>query len=188
MTRFISILLCLFLFAPTAFAETVKLKASSTWTSDAPAEKIVGSAKGKAVLKMNGDDLNSLNGNIDIFVKTMRSGNKTRDEHLRSATWLDMEKYPKITFTIESVKVTEKGDKSNKVSVSGQISIHGVSKPLSTTADVMIIGSGDKRKVKITTEFNVQLGDFNIQGKKGLVGKKVGKSIKVETTLKGIIA
>ena len=187
MIRFVSILMCLFLFAPAAFAETVKLKASSTWTSDAPGEKIIGSAKGKAVLKMNGDDLSSLKGEIDIYVKTMRSGNETRDKHLRSATWLDMEKYPKITFAIKSVNILEKGDKSNKVGVSGQISIHGVSKPLSTTAKVVIIGYGGKRKMKITTDFDVKLGDFNIQGKKGIVGKKVGKSIKVETTLKGII-
>ena len=200
--RLLSVMLCVSLFAPTVFAESVvKLKASTVWISDAPGEKIEGSAKGFAKLTMSGEDFSTLSGDILMSVKSMRTGNKTRDEHLKSPTWLDAETYPKITFSIAEVKI----DKSSKeqrehqghdgqiehslhtASVTGQISIHGVSKPLTASADIDTFTVNGKRRLKITTKFAVKLDDFSIKGKDGIVGKKVGESIAIETTLKGII-
>ena len=194
--------MCVSLFAPTVFAESVvKLKASTVWISDAPGEKIEGSAKGFAKLTINGEDFSTLKGDILMSVKSMRTGNKTRDDHLKSPTWLDAEAYPKIIFSIAEVKI----DKSSKelrerkghdgqiehilhtASVTGQIMIHGVSKPLTASADIDTFAINGKRMLKITTKFAVKLADFSIKGKEGIIGKKVGESIAIETALKGII-
>ena len=183
----------------TAPTQTVKLKAKSIWTSTAPMETIKGSAKGKAKLTMSNGDFSTLTGDIVIKVKSMRSGNKTRDEHLKSAQWLDEANHPKIIFSIAKVEVgkvtSEKrthGDQEvehqmHEVIASGQVSIHGVSQPLTASAVIDAFATNSKKKVKISTQFKVTLNDFNIKGKEGLVGDKVGESIDIEAVLKGII-
>ena len=185
--RLFSLVMCTFLFTPAVFAETVQLKAKAQWVSEAPVEKITGSAKGRATLTMNGDDFSTLKGDIVFKVGSMKSGNDTRDKHLRSAQWLDAATYPDITFSVESVEVTADTEKGKKVKVSGSISIHGVSQPLSTDAIIKTLEKDGKKKIMIKTKFEVELGKFNIEGKKGIVGKKVGKTIQIKTTLKGLI-
>jgi len=39
--------------------------------------------------------------------------------------------------------------------------------------------------VKVTTAFNISLDDYAVEGKKGIVGNKVGKQIAVTVKLKG---
>lgn len=185
--RLIAFLLSLGLMAPTVFAETIKLKAKSKWISEAPVEKIVGSAQGKASLSITGVDFGTLKGDIVIPVASMKSGNDMRDEHLRGAEWLEADKHPNITFTIESVTVGEQNDKGQKVKVAGKITIHGVTQALNADAEIKMIEKGGKKKVKIKTKFIVELGQFNIAGKKGVVGNKVGEKIDVSTTLVGEI-
>jgi polyisoprenoid-binding protein YceI len=75
----------------------------------------------------------------------------------------------------------------HEVIASGQVSIHGVSQPLTASAVIDAFETNSKKKVKISTQFKVTLNDFKIKGKEGLVGDKVGESIDIETVLKGII-
>ncbi|HEY5781676.1 MAG TPA: YceI family protein [Lysobacter sp.] len=58
------------------------------------------------------------------------------DEHLRSADFFDAEKYPTITF--KSTKVEAAGDK--KLRVFGELTVHGVTKPVVLDTTINKIG------------------------------------------------
>jgi len=155
------------------------------WISDAPVEKIIGTADGKASLTVDFADLSTLKGTFTVAVKSMKTGNEKRDSHLMGTTWLDAEAHPEITFVIKSIKVGEAptGDavKTATVEATGDFTCHGKTKAI--TAPVTLKWKG--KKVKISTVFEVSLDDYGIEGKSGIVGNKVGKTIAVNATFKG---
>lgn len=79
-------------------------------------------------------------GNSKVDVTIPLAGLDTRvakfDEHLRSADFFDAEKYPTITF--KSTKVEAAGDK--KLRVFGDLTVHGVTKPVVLDTTVNKIG------------------------------------------------
>ena len=62
---------------------------------------------------------------IDIDAKSINTAIQARDEHLRSADFFDVARYPKITFT--SREVRRDGD---RVVVRGALAMHGVTRDL----------------------------------------------------------
>ena len=62
---------------------------------------------------------------LDIDAKSINTAVASRDEHLRSADFFDVGKYPKITFT--STDVRKEGD---RLLVRGTLLMHGVSRDL----------------------------------------------------------
>jgi polyisoprenoid-binding protein YceI len=77
-------------------------------------------------------DLTRSHAEITIDAATVDTGNEQRDADLRSANFLDVEKYPTITF--KSTRVAVAGDEYR---VFGDLTIHGVT-----------------REVVLDTEFN----------------------------------
>ncbi|GAA2093485.1 YceI family protein [Streptomyces albiaxialis] len=61
---------------------------------------------------------------ITIDASSIDTGNRTRDEHLKSADFLDVERYPYLHFA--SSKLTHKG--GSKWTVQGTLTLHGVSR------------------------------------------------------------
>ena len=62
---------------------------------------------------------------LDIEAKPINTANGTRDEHLRTADFFDVAKFPKITFVSSAVK-----REGEKVLVHGTLQMHGVSREL----------------------------------------------------------
>lgn len=169
-----------------AQADPAALKGKIKWISEAPVEKIVGTAEGTAALTVDLADLSTLKGTLNVAVGSMMSGNEKRDGHLKSADWLDAAKHPNISFAIETVKVveTKKNDKGitvAKLEVAGKFTLHGVTTALTTQAKVKVKG----QKMKIKTKFTIKLDDYQIKGRDGIVGKKVGSTIEIEASFKG---
>ena len=61
-----------------------------------------------------------------IDVTTIGTGADDRDNHLKSAEFFDAEKFPTITFKSTTVEAKGKGE----FSVTGDLSLHGVTKPV----------------------------------------------------------
>jgi polyisoprenoid-binding protein YceI len=163
------------------------------WLSDAPMEKIKGSAEGvSGSFTIDPKNLSTIRGTISAKVSTMKTGNGTRDGHLKSASWLDAAKYPSITFTINSVSnVRANGNKATGTA-NGTFTMHGVSKQMSIPFELTYIDESDKTRkraegdlVMISASFKVSLKDYNVQGAKGMVGSKVGETIAIEAKLYG---
>lgn len=86
---------------------------------------------------LNGDpeNLTEATINFTIDASTIDTGNKDRDDHLRSADFFEVEKYPNITF--KSTKIEKNDDKYN---VTGDMTIRDTTK--SVTFETEYLGSG----------------------------------------------
>jgi polyisoprenoid-binding protein YceI len=65
-----------------------------------------------------------------VPVATVSTGDTQRDEHLKGPEFFDAEKYPTLSF--KSTKVERKGD---AYEVTGDLTIHGVTKPVTFAVD-----------------------------------------------------
>jgi polyisoprenoid-binding protein YceI len=95
----------------------------ATFFSTAPLEDITGMSTdvwGNVSFDVE-DITNTLEGKVKISTASLESGIDLRDEHIRSADWLNAEEYPEITFNIKDVKNVKEIDGSNiKVTVIGE--------------------------------------------------------------------
>lgn len=96
---------------------------------------------------------------------------KKRDEHLQAPDYFNAKQYPAITFKSTSVKKVS----DNKLDVTGDLTLHGVTK--SIVVPVAIIGKGEFPKgtgrIGIEATFSVKLSDYKIQGDPKSVGDEV---------------
>ena len=137
------------------------------------------------------EDLTTLRGTISLSTTSLKTGIDLRDEHLRSANWLNADSYPIITFAIKSVNNIESVE-SNKLTakVTGDFTAHGVTKEI--TADVTMTyldeseqtqkrAPGDLLGVQAT--FNITLSDYEVDNM--VLGQKVSDSIEVGVNIVG---
>lgn len=94
-------------------------------------------------------------------VASINTDIEARDNHLRSADFFDVEKYPTLTFQSTSLKKESK----NKGKLYGNLTFHGVTKPV--VLDVQYFGSvinsmnnADTAGFQITGE--IKRSDFNL--------------------------
>ena len=84
-----------------------------------------------------------------------------RDNHLRSADFFEVEKYPTMTFKSTSIKKVSK----DKYKLSGNLTLHGITKPV--TMDLWYRGTNEDAKSKSSTSGfqltgTLKRSDFNI--------------------------
>lgn len=70
---------------------------------------------------------------LTIMAASIDTKNADRDGHLTSAEFLDVEAFPTITFT--STSVAQKSD--SEFDVTGDLTIHGVTKPVTITWELI---------------------------------------------------
>lgn len=75
-----------------------------------------------------------------IKAASINTDNERRDGHLRNPDFFDVEKYPEITF--KSDKVVAKGKED--FDVHGQLTMHGVTKPVVLPVKLLGVGKGRK--------------------------------------------
>lgn len=103
-----------------------------------------------------------------------------RDKHLRSPDFFDAAKYPTITF--KSTKVEKAGE--GKLKVTGDLTIHGVTKPVvlavdGPTAAIKDPWGNTRRGIAASTTINRR--DFGLTwGKMVEAGPVVGDEVKIE--------
>ena len=115
-----------------------------------------------------------------IPVDTIDTREQKRDGHLKSPDFLDVAKFPNITFKATKVSPGVGG----KLSIEGILTIHGVSKPVVLDAEITpeIKGMGGKvsRGVSATTKINRK--DFGLTWNKALEsgGVLVGDEVTIQ--------
>jgi polyisoprenoid-binding protein YceI len=73
--------------------------------------------------------LSSIEATLDV--STLDTGEPQRDEHLKSPDFLELKKYPTITF--KSTQVERKGE--DAYAVTGDLTIHGVTRPVTLSVE-----------------------------------------------------
>src|SRR5437764_6806794 len=73
--------------------------------TDAPLESINGTASGiSGKVTFDPQDPGAVKGKIVVATSSMHLGNPMQKEHLHGANWMDVTKYPEITFEVVSAK------------------------------------------------------------------------------------
>jgi len=111
--------------------------------------------------------------NVDVTINTasIRTHNERRDSDLRSSYFLEIEKYPTISF--KSTKIETKG--KDKGTMTGDLTIKGVTKPV--TLNVVKYGEfndpGMGHRIAYAAETKVNRQEFNRKFDAVLDGKYV---------------
>jgi polyisoprenoid-binding protein YceI len=119
--------------------------------------------------------------NVELLADKVDTANPKRDAHLKSPDFFNAKQYPKITFKSTSVK---KGAGDNMLEVTGNLTMHGVTKPL--TVAVELTGKGEfppgTARAGVEAMFVVKMSDFEIKGMPGALSDEV----KVVVSLEGM--
>jgi len=94
-------------------------------------------------------------GRLDIRAASVHTGIRKRDEHLRSADFLDVERYPDISVVVTAVEPTT----SNAANLRATLSIKGVETPLPLPATITMLDDG---AVQISATARVDRAQFNL--------------------------
>jgi polyisoprenoid-binding protein YceI len=110
---------------------------ATTWTIDPDHSNVgfkvrhlmVSNVKGNfdkhtGVVEINDKDISKSRVEVSIDTNSINTNVQKRDEHLRSADFFDVAKYPAMTFV--SKKVAKAG--KDKLKVTGDLTLHGVTK------------------------------------------------------------
>ena len=100
---------------------------------------------------------------FEAAVNNFSFSNPTIQEHFNGEKWMNSATYPKFTFSGNIVKLKEiKFNKNGSydVKVDGNLTIKGVSKPVSTKAKVTVKDGA----VSATADFKITLADYGITG------------------------
>jgi len=81
-------------------------------------------SKFNGTIKVDSADIAKSSVEVSIDTASITTDNETRDKHLKSPDFFDVEKFPAITFKSTSVKEVAKG----KLEVTGDFTMHGVTK------------------------------------------------------------
>jgi polyisoprenoid-binding protein YceI len=93
-----------------------------------------------------------------IDVRSIDTRIKKRDDHLRSPEFFNVEKFPQMTFKSRSVKRTgsESGD------IVGDLTMHGVTKPITLRVKLLTpISDASRTRWSVTTD-PIMRHDFNL--------------------------
>ena len=116
--------------------------------------------------------LDTKTGNVafESIVKSFTFSNPKMQEHFNGEKWMDSEKYPTATFTgkIGDLKaVNFKKDGIYNVTVTGDLTLHGVTKPVTTKAVITVAG----KLISTKTDFTIALADYGVNGGAIAAGK-----------------
>jgi polyisoprenoid-binding protein YceI len=141
--------------------------------------------KHSGVVDINDKDITKSKVEVSIDTASIATGVQKRDEHLKSADFFDVAKYPTMTFV--SKKVARAG--KDKLKVTGDLTLHGVTKEVVLAVDGPSQEARDpwgntRKGATATTKINRK--DFGLTWNKALetggvvVGEEVTITLEIE--------
>ena len=119
-------------------------------------------------------DAASLNTNVDA-----------RDNHLRSADFFDVEKFPSITF--RSTKIAQKG---TDIAITGDLTMHGVTKPVMLKGELAesVTDPWGNPRTALAVTAKINRKDWGLQWNQALEagGWAVGEEVKLNVEFEAV--
>ncbi|WP_376796662.1 YceI family protein [Thermogemmatispora sp.] len=131
------------------------------------------------------DEQNPANSKItaQADAASIDTGQPDRDQHLRSADFFEVEKYPTITFV--STKIEPLG--GNEYRVTGDLTMHGVTRPVTFTGEFNgpIVDAFGLRRAGILATATISRKDFGLTWNRAIEsgGVIVDDKVKIEIEL-----
>jgi len=165
---------------------------NAVFNLDAPLESVNGSANGiTGTVSFDPENPGATTGKIVVATETMTVPNPMQKEHLHSPNWLDVAKYPEITFEAKSLANVKTDDNVTTADVTGTFTLHGVSKDI--TVPIKLTYLKDKLSARvpnmqgdllvIRATFSINREDFDIQ--KGKFEDKVSPTVNLTLSIAG---
>lgn len=160
---------------------------------DAPLESMSGTANGvTGNVVFDPANPGALTGKIVVAANSLKLPNATMQDHLHSPNWIDVAKFPEITFEVTKVANARTSGTDTTADVTGNITIKGVTKEITVPAKLSYMADALGRRMPnakgdilvVRAEFSVKRDDFGIQP--GQRQDTVGSDIKLSLALAGI--
>ncbi|MCS7264853.1 MAG: YceI family protein [Armatimonadetes bacterium] len=114
---------------------------------------------------------------ITINAESLDTGVPDRDRHLRSPDFLNTRQFPTITFKSKKIEAAGK----NRYRVTGDLTLHGVTRPITIT--VTKVGEGKNFKgmsvIGFETTFTIKRSDFGMKGLMNVAADEVTLTIAI---------
>jgi polyisoprenoid-binding protein YceI len=114
---------------------------------------------------------------FEAAVKSFAFANPKMQEHFNSKGWMDSDQFATATFKgsiVNLKKVKFNKDGTYTVTVTGDLTIHGVTKPAEAKGTITVAG----KSIKATSDFNIKLEEYNVNGG-AIAAGKVSKEPKI---------
>ncbi len=139
-------------------------------------------SQGQGTLEFDPADPTRASVNVTLPLASLNTGVPALDEHLRSEDFFEVAKFPTVTF--RSTKV-ERGDGKDRLKVTGELSLHGVTKPV--TLDVVVLKVGANPRTQLPTvgfeaTTTVKRSEFGL----GAFVPQVSDEIRLQITSQGV--
>lgn len=146
------------------------------FVSDAPVEKI--EAENNKVMAVLDQETGAIE--VAALIKSFQFEKALMQEHFNE-NYMESEQFPKATFkgtADDKNKLSFDSDGTFEVPFTGDLTIHGVTQPVTTTAKFNVKGG----QIKATTEFEVTVADYNIEIPK-IVRDNIAKVVVIKVNL-----
>jgi polyisoprenoid-binding protein YceI len=147
-----------------------------------------GTFKGvKGTVSYDPDNLSASGISAEIDVSSINTQDEGRDAHLKGGDFFETEKYPHMTFV--SKKVEKVGD--GEFRVEGNLTLHGVTKPVVLTIDEVAPESKDpwgNIRIAASAKGKINRKDFGLNWSAPLEtgGVLVGDDVKIELDVQAV--
>lgn len=118
---------------------------------------------------------------FEAIMKSFSFANPMMQDHFNSSSWLDSDKFPTSTFKGNITNfstVNLKKDGTYPADVKGDLTIHGVTKSVTTKGTIVVSG----KVVAANAAFTVQVADYGITGQ-AIDAGKVTKEPKITVAI-----
>jgi polyisoprenoid-binding protein YceI len=175
---------------------------AKTWTIDGTHSQVEFSVKhmmfttvrgrfddfeGSVVLDADAPERSSVS--VEIEAGSIDTQVDARDQHLRSADFFDVEKYPTITFRSRRVE-GDLSEPGNAFTVVGDLTLHGVTREVVLNATFDGTGSDPwgNTRAGFSAETTIDRRDFGLTWNQGLEagGVLVGQDVKIQLAVQAV--
>ncbi|HWA14989.1 MAG TPA: YceI family protein [Gemmatimonadales bacterium] len=136
---------------------------------------------------ITGDPTNWNAGSVTVAIRTasITTNNERRDTHLRSPDFFDAATYPEISFKSTSVKVD-----GENITLNGDLTMRGVTKPITLTGTYNGIqpGQGGRDRVGFEVSTKVNRLDYGVKYNRAVEGggTLLGDEVTIQVTVAAV--
>jgi len=165
---------------------------NATFKLDAPLEAINGSASGiSGAVVFDPDNPAATHGKIVVASESLTVPNAMQRQHMQGAQWLDVAKFPEITFESKELKNVKTSGDTTTADIIGTFTLKGVPKEI--TVPVKFTYLKDKLGQRVPNQkgdlmviragFSIKRGDFGVN--QGQMEDKVSDTIELTLSIAG---
>jgi polyisoprenoid-binding protein YceI len=162
---------------------------------DAPLESINGSASGiTGSVTFDPENPGAATGKIVVAANSLILPNPMQQGHMRSDKWLDVTKYPEISFEAKELKNAKTAGDVTTADAVGTFTCKGVSRDMTVPVKLTYLKDKLSQRVPnmkgdllvVRSTFSIKRGDFNINP--GQIEDKVSDEIEITLSIAGASA